>query len=79
MELILWRHADAEEGGTDLERRLTAKGRKQAARMAEWLRRRLPEKFSVLSSPARRAKETAEALEESFEIFPELGPGARSR
>ena len=37
MELILWRHADAELGQPDSERRLTDKGHKQAARMAKWL------------------------------------------
>ena len=52
MDLILWRHADAEEGERDLERKLTAKGRKQAARMGEWLTARLPSKYTV--SRARR-------------------------
>ena len=59
MELILWRHADAEEGERDLERKLTGKGRKQATRVARWLQHRLPSKFTVLCSPARRARETA--------------------
>ena len=76
MDLILWRHADAEDGAPDLERKLTAKGRKQALRVAEWLRRRLPEKFVLLSSPARRARETAGALDEDFETLAELAPGA---
>ncbi|MGB6053615.1 MAG: histidine phosphatase family protein, partial [Burkholderiaceae bacterium] len=42
MELILWRHADAEPGEPDLERALTAGGRRQAAKMAAWLDRKLP-------------------------------------
>jgi len=62
MELILWRHADAAPGADDLERKLTARGRKQAARMAAWLRQHLPEKYSVHSSPAKRALQTAGAL-----------------
>ena len=62
MDLILWRHAEAEEGGPDLERALTAKGRKQAARVAEWLQQRLPAKFTLLASPAVRAQQTASAL-----------------
>jgi len=37
MDLILWRNAEAEEGARDLERRLTAKGRRQADRIALWL------------------------------------------
>ena len=32
MDLILWRHADAEPGEPDDQRRLTAKGKKQARR-----------------------------------------------
>ena len=76
MELILWRHADAEEGGRDLERKLTAKGRKQALRMAQWLQRRLPSKFTLLCSPARRARETADALGVRYKISDRLAPGA---
>ena len=76
MELILWRHADAEDGAPDLERRLTKKGRKQAARVAEWLRERLPEDFDLVSSPAARAKETAEALGAKIRIDEALAPGA---
>ena len=62
MELILWRHAEAEPGVDDLERKLTAKGRKQAARVAGWLNARLPSRFSVYASPAKRAQQTALAL-----------------
>ena len=39
MDLILWRHAEAEPGAPDHGRRLTPKGEKQAARMAAWLER----------------------------------------
>ena len=76
MELILWRHADAEEGERDLERKLTGKGRKQAARVAQWLQRRLPSKFTLISSPARRARETADALGARYKISDQLAPGA---
>jgi phosphohistidine phosphatase len=76
MELILWRHADAEDGAPDLERRLTKKGRKQAASVAEWLRKRLPKDFELVSSPAARARETAEALEAKMRIEHALAPGA---
>jgi len=76
VELILWRHADAEEGERDLERKLTGKGRKQAARVAQWLQHRLPSKFTVISSPARRARETADALGMSYKIVERLAPGA---
>jgi phosphohistidine phosphatase len=76
VELILWRHADAEEGVPDLDRNLTTKGRKQAARVADWLQHRLPSKFVLLSSPARRASQTAEALRPEFRIMERLAPGA---
>ena len=72
MELILWRHADAEDGKPDGERRLTEKGRKQAVRMAKWLSARLPENYAVLASPAVRAQQTARALTEDFKTAPDL-------
>ena len=77
MDLILWRHADAEEGERDLERKLTGKGRKQAARVAQWLQHRLPSKFTLICSPARRARETADALEARYKISDRLAPGAQ--
>lgn len=76
MDLILWRHADAECGGRDKERRLTAKGRKQARRIAAWLRKKLPSEVTVLTSPARRAVETASALTDDFRTNPQLDPDA---
>jgi phosphohistidine phosphatase len=76
MELILWRHAEAEEGGADLERKLTAKGRKQAARVAKWLAQRLPSKYRLIASPAARAQETAEALGMRVKTSERLAPGA---
>jgi len=77
MDLILWRHADAAEGEPDLERKLTAKGRKQAARVAEWLADRLPSRFTLISSPARRARETADALGARYKVADRIAPGAR--
>ena len=62
MELILWRHAEADEGMPDLERKLTARGRKQARRMAEWLHTQLPDSAKILVSPALRAQQTAREL-----------------
>ena len=76
MDLILWRHADAVEGEPDLERKLTGKGRKQAARVARWLLARLPSQFTLLASPARRAQETAAALGVPFKTLEALAPGA---
>ncbi|KPK09077.1 MAG: phosphohistidine phosphatase [Betaproteobacteria bacterium SG8_39] len=76
MDLILWRHAEAEDGGPDLERKLTPKGRKQAKRLAAWLLQRLPSKFALLSSPAVRARQTADALEARLKTDDRLAPGA---
>lgn len=79
MDLILWRHAEAEDGAPDLERRLTARGHKHAAQVAAWLLQRLPAKFVVLASPARRAQETAQALGVTLRTVPGLAPGASVR
>ena len=76
MDLVLWRHADAEEGSDDLARALTAKGTKQAARMAAWLDARLPRNARVIVSPARRARETAEPLSREASTSKEIAPGA---
>ncbi len=76
MDLILWRHAEAEDGVPDLARALSDKGRAQAAAMARWLAPRLPVPAAILVSPARRAQETALALKRAIETRPELGPGA---
>lgn len=76
MELILWRHAEAEDGLNDLVRKLTPKGHKQAEKMAKWLNARLPAECRILASPAVRALETAQALNREIETDPSLAPGA---
>ena len=78
MDLVLWRHAEAQEwvdGCDDVARTLTSRGEKQAARMANWLDRQLPEGTRILVSPARRSEQTASALGRKFKTRPELGPG----
>ena len=76
MELILWRHAEAEDGSPDSARKLTARGRRDAERVAKWLAKRLPGKPRVLASPARRAQETASVLARHFETHAALDVGA---
>lgn len=79
MDLVLWRHAEAQEwvvGCDDMQRSLTSRGEKQAARMAGWLDRQLPESTRIFVSPARRCEQTALALGRKFKIRPELAPGA---
>lgn len=79
MDLILWRHADAADGNPDAERKLTDKGHAQAKRMAAWLNTRLPEGAVVLASPARRARETAQALKRKFTVSDSLATSADAR
>lgn len=79
MDLILWRHAEAvdeanEDLGIDLARPLTPKGEKQAARMADWLNRFLPDSTRILVSPALRCQQTAQALGRKFQTREPLGP-----
>jgi phosphohistidine phosphatase len=76
MELILWRHADAEDpiAQDDFARELTKKGHRQARAMADWLRPRLEGEWRVLTSPAARAVQTVTPLERDYEIRPNLDP-----
>lgn len=76
MNLILWRHADAEDGIPDSARALTDKGRKQAKAVAKWLKARLPADCEILVSPATRARQTAEALHQKFDTVQALDVGA---
>jgi|SRR5664279_4619631 len=79
MELILWRHAEAVDSHPDMERALTAKGHKQAEKMAAWLKTRLPADTRILVSPATRTQQTAAALELDFSTLDALGPGASAQ
>jgi phosphohistidine phosphatase len=77
MDLILWRHAEAldvDESQTDLDRALTAKGERQAHRVATWLNRHLPSSTRVLVSPAKRAQQTVVALERKHKTIADLAP-----
>ena len=76
MDLILWRHAEAEAGEPDDGRALTSKGHKQAEKMAEWLDRHLPDNCRILVSPAQRAQQTAATLARKYKTLAELAPGA---
>jgi phosphohistidine phosphatase len=75
MQIILWRHADAEAGADDLARKLTPLGEKEAAAMAKWLRAHLPPAFTLVASPAVRAQQTAAALQPPL-TDKTLAPGA---
>lgn len=76
MNLILWRHAEAEDyASSDLARQLTGRGRKDAQAMAKWLRARLESGAVILASPAVRTVQTAEALTDQYRTVRELAPG----
>jgi phosphohistidine phosphatase len=86
MDLILWRHAEAQDhpdpaeglpgDREDLARRLTPRGEKQAARVAAWLDRQLPEGARVWSSPAVRCEQTVMALGRRYKISEAIAPEA---
>lgn len=74
MDLILWRHAEAVDSFPDMARKLTDKGLKQAERMADFLRSRIPQDTRVLVSPAKRTQQTALALTKHFITEPAIAP-----
>jgi phosphohistidine phosphatase len=77
MDLILWRHAEAVDldlVGDDMTRYLTPRGEKQAARMASWLDRQMPAGARIVVSTARRAEQTALALDRKFKSSAALAP-----
>ncbi len=76
MDLILWRHAEAEDGFPDEGRSLTERGLKQAGEMAGWLKPRLPKEYRMIVSPAKRAQQTARALNGDFSTSTDVRPGA---
>ena len=77
MNLILWRHAEAEDVNSqgDLARELTRRGRKQAQQMAHWLQAHLEGEWRIVVSPARRTLQTVEPLEREVEVREALAPG----
>lgn len=74
MDLLLWRHAEAQQGGDDLQRPLTRRGEKQAMAVASWIRAHQPEHLRILVSPATRCQQTVMALGLRFETIPKLAP-----
>ncbi|MDF7675862.1 histidine phosphatase family protein [Neisseriaceae bacterium ESL0693] len=74
MEIILWRHAEAQDGQRDLYRPLTRKGQQQAKISAAWLKEHLPPDTRVLVSQALRSQQTAAYLKRPAAIMPTLNP-----
>jgi phosphohistidine phosphatase len=79
VDLILWRHADAENGSPDSARKLTERGRQQAARAAAWLKPHLrKQRYEILVSPATRAQQTVLELGLPFSTSAAVGVDARA-
>lgn len=76
MDLLLWRHAEAEDGEDDMKRRLTERGEKQARLMAAWLREHQPKDMRIIASPSVRTQQTVEALKMPYETQRKIGPDA---
>ncbi len=79
MDLILWRHAEAEHAKPDkpdANRKLSPRGQRQAKEMAAWLRAQPMRECRVLVSPSQRCVETAEYLGMSFDVVLKMGAGA---
>jgi phosphohistidine phosphatase len=82
MDLILWRHAEAEDeapNGDDLQRALTPRGEKQAARMAVWLDRQITDGLKILCSPALRCEQTVQPLGRKYKVREEVAPGTTAQ
>jgi len=90
MQLWLVRHAVAMErdefAGSDEERPLTERGRKQFRDFADWLAKETTAPALVITSPLVRAAQTAELLRKAFglkkkdvAVADTLSPGAESR
>lgn len=76
MDLLLWRHAEAEEGEDDLKRRLTERGERQARLMGAWIREHQPKDLRIIVSPSIRTQQTAQALKLPYETHRKIGPDA---
>ena len=76
MDMILWRHAEAENTTPDEGRVLTTRGRRHARAMAKWLREHVKGKVRVVASTALRAQQTAQALMNDFDISSDIAVGA---
>jgi broad specificity phosphatase PhoE len=78
MDLLLIRHAEpvriapGEGGGGPVDPELTPRGRAQAQRLADWLAGEQLD--AVVTSPLRRARETAAPVAAAHAIAIEIGP-----
>ena len=72
--LILMRHAKSDwhigpgSGGRDIDRPLNARGVADSALMASWLAEQHTSSIHILSSPAKRAQQTADAMRKTLKV-----------
>ena len=81
MDLILWRHAEADEAQgavPDIERALTERGLANAEKMAKWLKHQHMKNVKVLCGPSKRTRQTAETLGLPVKMKTQLGIGAHA-
>ena len=82
MQLLVVRHALAEDAEDDASRRLTDVGRRKMKESAKGLRTLVPKVDVLATSPLTRAKETAHILGDVLDappavVVPQLSPGGR--
>ncbi|PAF45562.1 phosphohistidine phosphatase SixA [Helicobacter sp. 11S02629-2] len=80
-DLILWRHANASYAAqSDMERKLSEIGKKEAKKMAKFLQKNLLKNnlgnYKILTSEATRTKQTAKRLDEDYTPCKELNVGS---
>lgn len=81
IHVVFWRHAEAGDAlpaaseSSDLARELTRQGRRDASRMAAWIKTHLPKPWTVCTSPAARTVQTAMALADHPLRDARLAPG----
>lgn len=72
MNLYIVRHAHAENGAPDPERRLSQRGREYMKEQIPKWKRSISNVDLILSSPYKRALETAEYIHKGFDVKHEL-------
>lgn len=78
-ELWLLRHgkSDRDAVGPDFDRPLKPRGRRAAQRLGEWLQARRPRPDLVITSPARRALNTAQLICDALKLHEPPTPEQR--
>lgn len=78
MNIILWRHATAEDTFPDHDRALTQKGEQEARKMGQWLRHHLTGPQLTLVSPSKRTLQTAKWFSEDIHLHASVKVSSRA-